>query len=71
MSNATIIAAIDGAIEAWAGKPISLSINGRQVTYRSLKDLTDARTYYSNLSAAAGDIRNSFKIAQYKSGKAY
>jgi hypothetical protein len=68
VSNATIIAAIDAAIESWAGKPVSMSVNGRTVTYRSLSELMEARKYYASLDASAGDIRDSFKIAQFKSG---
>lgn len=68
MSTATIIAAIDEAIENWVGKPVSLSINGRIVTYRSLTELIEARRYYASLQAASGPIRGSIKIAQFKSG---
>jgi hypothetical protein len=45
----TIIDAIDSAIAQWAGKPVSLSINGTATTYRSLVELVDARKYYVSL----------------------
>ena len=47
----TIIDAIDTAIQTWASKPVSLSINGRSTTYRSLSDLIQAREYYQKLLA--------------------
>jgi len=53
-SAAEIIAAIDTAILNWAGKPVVLSESGRSVTYRSLKQLLDARTYYQNQQNASG-----------------
>lgn len=68
MSAATIIAAIDTAIENWAGKPISLSVNGRAVTYRSLAELIEARKYYGTVDSATGDIRDGFKIANFRPG---
>ena len=49
MSYATIIAAIDAAIENWCDKPISLTINNRTVTYRSLTELIKARQEYASL----------------------
>jgi hypothetical protein len=50
MSYATIIAAIDAAIESWCDKPISISTTGgRSKTYRSLKELIEARQAYSSL----------------------
>ena len=47
---ASIIAAIDTAIETWAGKPQSISINGRTTVYRALTDLVAARQHYAQLS---------------------
>jgi len=46
---AEIIATIDTAIAAWADQPVSLSVNGRTVTYRSLTELTATRAYYAQL----------------------
>lgn len=47
---ATIIAAIDTAIENWCDKPISISTTGgRSKTYRSLTELVDARQAYASL----------------------
>jgi len=68
MSTTSIITAIDAAIESWAGKPVSLSINGRQVQYRSLDELISARKYYASVAAGSGNIRDSFKIAHFRSG---
>ena len=51
-THASIIAAIDTAIETWAGKPQSLSINGRTTVYRSLADLVAARQHYAQLDQA-------------------
>jgi len=67
MSNQTIIDAIDAAIEAWAGQPISMSINGQVTTYRSLTDLLAARTYYANLlrTTAGGQA---FQLHRIKAG---
>jgi hypothetical protein len=45
-----IITAIDAAIEEWVGEPVSLADgHGRQVTYRSLSQLLEARKYYAEL----------------------
>jgi len=44
-----IIEAIDAAILAWADEPVSISIEGRSKTFRSLDELTRARNYYSSL----------------------
>ena len=47
-----IIAAIDAAILAWCDKPISITTTGgRSKTYRSLKELTEARQAYASLSS--------------------
>lgn len=48
----TIIAAIDAAIEEWVGEPVSMADgHGRQVTYRSINQLLDARKYYAALQS--------------------
>ena len=44
-----IIDAIDAAILAWVGEPVSLSIAGRTLTYRSLGELLEARKHYSTI----------------------
>ena len=67
MSHATIIAAIDTAIESWSGKPVELAEGNRRVTYRSLKELMEARAYYANLSAGASGSTG-FKISKLVSG---
>jgi len=59
-----IITVIDTAITSWAGKPVSLSVEGRSVTYRSLKSLIDARHYYAQLAAQAKGM--GFKINPLK-----
>ncbi len=64
---AAIIAAIDNAITAWAGKPLTLSESGRSVTYRSLNELLDARRYYAKLAIAAAN-KKPFKIGHFKAG---
>lgn len=47
---AEIIAAIDDAILAWCDKPVSITTTGgRSKTYRSLKELIDARSAYASL----------------------
>lgn len=45
----TIIDAIDAAMATWAGKPVSVTINGHTTTYRTFDDLTRARDYYQRL----------------------
>ena len=64
---AAIIAEIDAAVVKWAGKPINLSGSGRSVTYRSLKELTEARTYYQSLLSTAGG-KKAFHISGFGSG---
>jgi len=59
-----IIAALDTAIENWAGKPVSLSIGGRSITYRALSELIAARRYYAGLNATG----RGFKITNLKAG---
>ena len=53
---AAIIAAIDDAILAWAGKPVRLKgPDGREVEYRSLTELISARNAYAQLQATASN----------------
>jgi len=44
-----IIDALDAAILAGADEPINITIRGRTYTYRTLEELTKARSYYANL----------------------
>ncbi len=66
-TNAAIIAAIDDAILAWADQPVSLSISGRTITYRSLAELIDARKYYAQLATTAS-VGRGFTIKHFKAG---
>ncbi len=47
----SIIDAIDAAVLSWVGEPVKLSFGHGEgdVEYRSMKDLREAREYYSNL----------------------
>ena len=57
-----IVDAIDAAILAWCDDPVSLTINGRSVTYRSLDELIRARATYTHLvNAAAENIGVQFR----------
>jgi len=64
-----IIAAIDAAITDWAGSPVMLTESGRSVTYRSLKELIEARKYYAKLNVASTNSRG-FTIRHLKTGGA-
>ena len=66
---AAIIEAIDTAITSWAAKPVQLSIEGRSITYRSLKELIEARIYYAKLAARSNNEKG-FTITHLKSGGA-
>ena len=48
---ASIVEAIDAAVlvAATRGFPLTYSIAGRSLTFRSMAELTDLRTYYQNL----------------------
>ena len=67
MSNATIIAALDAAVLAWAGKPITTTVHGKSVTYRSLTELIEARTYYANLESTTSGATG-FQLQRMKAG---
>lgn len=54
MSNATIIAAIDSAIENWAGRPASVTVSGKTIVYRTLADLVAARKVYASQLRTSG-----------------
>ena len=65
---ATIITEIDDAILEWIGKPITITVNNRSTTYRSVDELIRARRYYAKLSAAANNGKG-FKITHLKTVK--
>ena len=65
-----IITAIDAAILAGVSKPGSLSVAGRTIQYRNLAELKEIREYYQDLTNQTSTVRESFKIAQIKSGGA-
>jgi hypothetical protein len=62
-----IVDAIDAAITSWVDKPVTLSIAGRSLTYRSLKDLIDARSLYAKL-AIASRVGRGYTITNLKAG---
>jgi hypothetical protein len=64
---ADIISALDAAIESWAGRPQSLSIDGKLTVYRTFDDLIKARTYYAGLLNGQRTTQR-FSIAHIKSG---
>ncbi len=64
-----ILDAIDTAILAGVSQPSSLTVSGRTITYRSLKDLMDARTRISNLlQATTGTV--AFQLHNVRHGDA-
>jgi hypothetical protein len=65
-SYTTIIAAIDDAIANWVGKPLTLSVSGRSVTYRTLESLITARKYYAALASPSGIV----KVSRIRAGGA-
>ena len=70
MSYATIIAAIDAAIESWADQAVTITAHdGRSITYRSLADLIAARKFYAKLAAGASGAKG-FGIGILKAGDA-
>ena len=64
---AAIIDAIDTAITNWTDQPVNISIAGRSITYRSLKELLDARRYYVQL-ATTSRVGRGFTITNLKAG---
>ena len=62
-----IIDVIDAAITNWVDKPVNISIAGRSITYRSLKELIDARNHYARLAVAKRTGRG-FTITNLKAG---
>jgi hypothetical protein len=70
VSYSSIIAAIDAAIEAQAAKPLTINApDGRAHTYRTLKELTDARQYYARLESKRKNPRG-FTMSRIKMGGA-
>lgn len=67
MSYATIIAAIDAAIEAWAGKPVTLTVNGHTNTYRTFEELLSARKYYAGLASSSAPS-SALRMTRFNSG---
>lgn len=67
MSYATIITAIDNAIETWAGKPVTMTLNGHTNTYRTFEELLTARKYYAGLLASAAPS-SALRFSRFQSG---
>jgi len=65
-----IIDAIDAAILAWAGKPLTLSQAGHSVTYRTLAELQKARAFYDNLLNKPTSSSPGFLLQRIKPGGA-
>jgi len=63
-----IIDAIDEAILAWAGKPLTLMQGGHSVTYRSLDDLLKARAVYTKLLNAPTSSSPGYLLRRIKAG---
>ena len=69
-SYATIIANIDDAINNWVDKPVTvITSEGKTVTYRSLRELIEARKYYAQLAANQANSKP-FKTSIIKAGDA-
>lgn len=64
-----VIDAIDAAILGWVGEPVSVTFKGRTVTYRSLNELLQARTHFSQLLAATAKTEP-FQLRRVKAGGA-
>lgn len=69
-SYAAIVEAIDAAILDWIGEPISIQTGQRQLTFRSLDELTRARRYYAQLAASASAGGRKFRISEIKANGA-
>ena len=63
---AKIIAEIDNAILKYAGRPVSLSIDGQSATY-DLPALWDLRAHYAKLKDQSGGGR-AFQLNHLQSG---
>jgi len=67
-------AQLDALLAAQAGQMLSVSVGGRTVTYRSLKEVTDAINYWSRLLAqlqrvAAGGPRVGHSLADFRGNR--
>jgi len=62
-----IVDAIDAAILAGVTKPGSLTVDGKTIQYRSLKQLQDTRIYYAKLAAKAAGKRG-FSLNRFCAG---
>jgi len=66
----SIVDALDAAILAWAGKPMTLSFSGRSVTYATLSDLIAARDYYAQQVLLSTDSKVGFRLTKVRPGGA-
>jgi len=62
---------LDSLLAAQAGQMLSVSIGGRTVTYRSLKEITEAINYWSRMvtqltRTAAGGTRHGYALADFR-----
>ena len=62
---------LDSLLAAQAGQMLSVSIGGRTVTYRSLKEVTEAINYWSRMvtqltRTAAGGTRHGYALADFR-----
>jgi len=64
-----IVDAIDTAIENWVEKPVSISVSDFSITYRSLRELIEARRHYAKLAITKKTGRG-FTITNLKAGNA-
>jgi hypothetical protein len=67
-------AQVDALLAAQQGGMLSVSIAGRTVTYRSLKDLTEALTYWTRVLAQAkrvqsGASRHGYAAADFRGSR--
>ena len=67
----TQIAAIEAAISKFAGQPQTVSVNGRSVTYPTLKSLVEALDTLKQNDTGGSTVRSKIKFATIKSGAAY
>jgi hypothetical protein len=67
----TQIAAIEAAITAFAGQPQTVTVNGRSVSYPTMKSLTDALEALKQSDTSGTTVRQRLKFATIKSGSAY
>jgi hypothetical protein len=75
MSGITLVQAqaqLDGLLAAQMSQMLSVSIGGRTVTYRSLKEISDAIAQWSRIVAqlqrvAGGGSRHGYAAADFRS----